>query len=86
MAKADKGNKAIAKRVSNLEREVGAMRATAPPRPEDLVKPDYRGAVDDRLAALQGITRRGLEADALRGAASPLGMGSYSQPVRRGRR
>ena len=42
--------------------------------------------VADRLAALQGTRRNELEPDTTRGASSPLGMGTGSQPVKRGRR
>ena len=73
MAKESKGEKGLAKRVSNIEREMKEMRATAPPRPED-----QANAVDERLAALGGVSNRQLEPDATRGASSPL-----TQPKRR---
>ena len=94
MAAKAKGEKGLAQRVGRIERELKEMRATAPPRPEDTVQylkeqpqfRDHRSSVDERLAALRGVSRRGLEADAERGASSPLGHGTGSQPMKRGRR
>ncbi len=79
MAKAATKGKALAKQVSDLKREVEQMRATAPPRPEDVARQSMGNAVDERMAALRGITRRGLEADAERGASSPLGHGKMER-------
>ena len=89
---AKKGKKGLAQRVSRIEQEVKAIRATevkehatVPARPEDLVAlrevPGNRNqdvGVSDRLAALRGASRSDLVSDAIRGASSPL-----TQPRRR---
>ena len=42
--------------------------------------------VDAKLATLRGLSRAELEADDRRGAASPLGHGTGSIPIRKGKR
>jgi len=47
---------------------------------------DHRSEVDRKLASLKGQSRAELEADNRRAASSPLGHGTGSQPMRRGRK
>jgi hypothetical protein len=90
MPKGSKGEKALSKRVSVLEREVGAMKATVPERPEDQVSrqaaSSREGDVAQTLARLGGRSTSGAISDQDRGPVSSLGHGSHSQPMRRGRR
>ena len=46
----------------------------------------YRADVDRKLASLRGVSRKDLQADDRRGASSPPGGGSHSQPMKRGRK
>jgi hypothetical protein len=73
--------KALSKRVSRLEAQVKEMTRKVPARPEDLVRPGYRGSVEADLARLQGRSRSDLMMDQDRGPSSPLG-----QPRAEGKR
>ena len=83
MAKASKAEKGLAKRVSNLEREVkGLTREVPMPASQRLSAAARAADVAQDLARLQGRSRSDLVGDRDRGASSPIGHGTGS----RGRR
>jgi hypothetical protein len=80
MAKAAKGEKGLAARVSRLEAEMKEQRATLPARPEDVVaRQSMEQQVADQMARLQGSRTASVVPDDLRGAASPIGFGTGSR-------